>query len=93
MNAAAIAVFAMALAWAGTDPSDTLTGLQTRFKSVSDSYDIAAVEELLARARMIVESQPSSRAVELEVRAALLVAELERLAFERLPSHEREARS
>jgi len=93
MNVAAIAVFAMALAWAGTDPSDTLTALQTRFESVSDSYDIAAVEELLTRARMIVESQPSSRAVELEVRACLLVAELERLAFERLPSHEREARS
>ena len=99
MNAR-VAALATILAWTFADgnraespPSDALSGLQTRFESASSSFDIGQAEQVLSRARLLVETQPSPRAIELEVRAAVLVAELERLAFERLPRDEREARS
>lgn len=74
-------------------PSEALDLLQTRVESASRSFDIPQAEEALALARRVAQAQSSARAIELEVRAGLLVAELERLAFENLPKDQRQTRS
>jgi len=90
----------LALAWASAggsradEPvSNPLTTVQALFEAASSSFDIGQAEEALALAHGIVESQRFPRATELEVRAGLLVAELERLAFEDTPREERKVRS
>lgn len=78
---------------AETPASDPYAALQALFGSASTSFDLGQAEEALSLARALAGSQPSAQAIELEVRSGLLVAELERLAFESLPPDQRQARS
>lgn len=98
------ACLSLGLAWAGaagadsrteprieTAPSDALENCRDLLRTASGSYDLGEAERALACAR--AESQSSLPSVELEVRAALLIAELERIAFESLDRSERKQRS
>lgn len=69
-----------------------LERLEGDLVAAARAWDVRAAEEVLTEVRELRAGDRSDRAATLHVRAALLVAELERMAFEQTPSPDREAR-